>query len=205
MGLARLCSGGLSPVVYYPTMPFTLPLDEAAVLPLRGILFQCLLLLVAIVLEAIVLRRQLQLGYQPSIQYAATLNLLAVVVGWVIFLGIEPLLPEALRMQIISYVLFDSFFVNTWASSLGVAIIVTGLIIFFLTFWVKGTALEWLTWALGNPIVERRPRQNANRFRYRRSPTDSPDTLPHLLAVLQANALSFTAVLVLLLLRYGVS
>ena len=69
-------------------MPFS-PIDNAAVLPLRAIVFQCLLLLVAIALEAKVLRRQLQLGYQPSIRYAASLNLLTVVLGWMAFFSVE--------------------------------------------------------------------------------------------------------------------
>ena len=105
--------------------------DEAAVLPLRAIVFQCLLLLVAIALEAIVLRRRLRLGYQPSIRYAASLNLLAVVLGWMVFLGFEPLLPAALRTQIISYVLFGNFYVNEWSGGLGVVIVMAGLVTFF--------------------------------------------------------------------------
>jgi len=179
-------------------------LDEATVLPLRAIIFQCLLLLVAITLEAIVLRRQLQLGYQPSIRYAASLNLLAVVLGWIVFLGVEPWLPTALRTQIISYILFGNFYVNEWSSSLGIVIVFVGLVTFFITFWVKALALEGLTWALGMPIVPSRRDPNVNRYRYRRSP-DQGSTSPHLLAVLQANALSFSAILLLLLLRYGVT
>jgi len=179
-------------------------LDEATVLPLRAIIFQCLLLLVAITLEAIVLRRRLQLGYQPSIRYAASLNLLAVVLGWMVFLGVEPWLPTALRTQIISYILFGNFYVNEWSSSLGIVIVLAGLVTFFITFWVKAWALEGLTWVLGMPIVPSRRDPNVNRYRYRRSPPPG-STSPHLLAVLQANALSFSAILLLLLLRYGVT
>jgi len=178
--------------------------DEAAVLPLRAIVFQCLLLLVAIALEAIVLRRRLRLGYQPSIRYAASLNLLAVVLGWMVFLGFEPLLPAALRTQIISYVLFGNFYVNEWSGGLGVVIVMAGLVTFFITFRIKALGLEGLTWALGSPIAPALRDPNVNRYRYRRSP-DQAAKSPHLLAVLQANALSFSAILVLLLLRYGVT
>lgn len=188
-------------------MPFSLFFDEAAVLPLRGIVFQCLLLLVAIALEAMVLRRQLHLGFQPSIRYAATLNLLAVVLGWILFLGIEPLLPPSIRTQVISYVLFGNFYDNPLEGSLEVAVVVLGLVIFFLTFWVKATGLELLTRALGKPIVEIIPdRKNVNRLRYHRSLSPQEATPPiHKLAVLQANAVSFSAILLLLLLRYGFS
>ena len=180
-------------------------LDEAAVIPLRAIVFQCLLLLVAITLEAIVLRQRLRLGYQPSIRYAASLNLLAVVLGWMLFLGLEPLLPPPLRTQIISYVLFGHFYANELANRLGIAIVLVGLATFFATFWVKVTALEWLTWLLGQPVSPTRKQQPASRFRYRRSPNEQSTTSPHLIAVLQANALSFSAIFVLLLLRYGVT
>ncbi len=183
-------------------MPFSLPLNEVAVLPLRAIVFQCLLLLVAIALEAIILRQRLQLGFQPSIRYATALNLLAVVLGWIAFLGFEPILPEVLRTQIISYVLFGNFYNNPMSGNLEIAVVLAGLVTFFLTFWVKVVGLEWLTWALGTPVVQRETGPNVNRFRYRRGESS---TSPHVLAVLQANALSFTAVLVLLLLRYGVS
>ena len=187
-------------------MPFSLPFESAIVLPLRGIIFQCLLLLVAIALEAIVLRRRLQLGFQPSIRYAATLNLLSVVLGWIVFLGIEPWLPTALRTQIMSYILFGNFYDNGVAGNLGMAVIITGLITFFLTFWTKATGLELLTLALGNPIVKPVDKQNINRYRYRRSlSSEAATAAPHQLAVLRANALSFTAVLGLLLLRYWFS
>jgi hypothetical protein len=188
-------------------MPFSLSLDAATVVPLRAIVFQCLLLLLAIALEAIVLRRRLRLGFQLSIRYAATLNLLAVVLGWILFLGIEPLLPTVVRTQIISYILFGNFYLNSFATSngLGVAVVLVGLVIFFLTFWAKVTALEWLTWLLGNPIVKPVTGQNTNRYRYRRSAMAEEAASPHRLAVLQANALSFTAVLLLLLLRFWFS
>ncbi|MDB9525312.1 hypothetical protein PN498_04880 [Oscillatoria sp. CS-180] len=179
-------------------------IDEAAVLPLKAIVFQCLLLLVAIALEAIVLRRQLRLGFQPSIRYAATINLLTVVLGWVLFLGIEPLLPETVRTQIISYVLFGDFYPNVLSDRMGFVVVLTGLVAFFLTLWTKVTALEWLTWLLDKPIVKPVVEKNTNRFRYRRS-SSAPTSSPHVLAVLEANAFSFSAVLVILLLRHGLS
>ena len=185
-------------------MPFSLLLDEAAVLPLRAIVFQCLLLLVAISLEAIVLRRQLRFGFQPSIRYATTLNLLAVVLGWIMFLGIDPLLPLAMRTQVISYVLFGHFYNNSLNDSLGPIIVATGLGMFFLTFLIKAKALEWLTWLLGTPIVKPSETENPNRIRYGRTRQEQNTASPHLLAVLQANALSFTAILLLLLLRDGI-
>ena len=181
-------------------MPFSL-LDEVSVFPLRAILFQSLLLLVAIAIEATVLRKQLRIGFQPSIRYAATLNLLTVVIGWIVFLGLEPVLPASVRTQIISYVLFGHFYSNSMARGIGAVVVAVGLVTFFVTFSIKAKALEWLTWILGKPIVKPVERTNPNRIRYGRSRPDQPAAPPHLLAVLRANALSFTAILLLLLLR----
>ncbi|MEM0981037.1 MAG: filament integrity protein FraC [Cyanobacteria bacterium P01_H01_bin.58] len=184
-------------------MPFSLLIGSAAVLPLRAIIFQSLLLVVAIALEAIVLRQRLKLGFQPSIRYATCVNLLSVILGWILFLGIEPLLPEVFRTQVISYVLFGQFYANAITNTLGPILVGTGLVIFFLTFAVKVKALEWLTWILGSPVVKPVEVQNVNRFRYRKDITEARRS-PHSLAVLQANALSFSAILLLLLLRDGV-
>lgn len=185
-------------------MPFSLLTDEAAILPLKGIVFQCLLLVVAIALEAMVLRRQLRWGFQTSIYYATILNLLAVVLGWIVFLSIEPLLPLPVRTQVISYVLFDNFYANALSNSLGVTVVLIGLVIFFLTFWVKSIGLKWLSRLLDAPVVKPVVDRNVNRFRYRQSSVEQETRSPHMLAVLQANAASFSAVLGLLLLRYWI-
>jgi hypothetical protein len=186
-------------------MPFELLVDEAGVLPLRAIAFQSLLLLVAIAIEAGVLRQRLKLGFQPSIRYAASLNLFTTVLGWFIFLGLEPAAPPLLRTQIISYVLFGQFYDNNLAGSLGALVIATGLAVFFITFWIKAKGLEWLTLAIGTPIVDYTP-PTLTRRRYgytRRTPKDPPSTPAHTLAMLHANAWSFSAILILLMLRYG--
>ena len=52
--------------------------------------------MVAIALEATILRQRLRVGYQTSMQYAATLNLLATSLGWLAFLTLESLLPPRL-------------------------------------------------------------------------------------------------------------
>ena len=108
-------------------MPITNLLSELGIMPLRAIVFQSLLLMVAIVLEAMVLRQQLRLGYRPSMQYAATLNLLATSLGWMAFLAIEAMLPLSLRSQIISYVLFNRFYANSWREMLPVAVVLAAM------------------------------------------------------------------------------
>ncbi len=125
-------------------MPITDLLADFGVLPLRAIAFQSLLLMVAIALEALVLRQRLRLGYQTSMQYAATLNLLATSLGWLLFLTLDSLLPPDLHTQIISYVLFNRFYVNYWVDKIPVLVVMAGIIAFFATFWIKLQGLNLL-------------------------------------------------------------
>jgi hypothetical protein len=187
-------------------MPITDILSDLGILPLRAIAFQSLLLMVAIALEATLLRQRLRLGYQTSMQYAATLNLLATSLGWLLFLTLESFLPADLRTQIISFVLFNRFYGNFWLDKVPVLVVGTGIACFFLTFWVKLQGLNLLLILLGQgsiaPDVE--PDIESRKERYtmarQRQYGGQRGYSPYTLAVLEANALSFSAILVLLLL-----
>lgn len=175
----------------------------APVLPLRMILFQGLMLLVAIALEAIVLRRSLRIPYRISIEYAASINLLAMCIGWLLFFVVEPLLPIDLQQQLIGYVLFSQFFANTWADTVPIWIILSGIITFFVTFFVKLEGLELLLLLLDRR-ESRAPSLPQRRMSYRQRQASQGLQSPRQIranAVLQANAISFTAILLLLLLR----
>jgi hypothetical protein len=188
-------------------MPITDVLSDLGVLPLRAIAFQSLLLLVAIALEATLLRQRLKLGYQTSMQYAATLNLLATSLGWLIFLTLESLLPPDLRTQVISYVLFNRFYGNFWGDKIPVLVVGAGIACFFLTFWVKLQGLNLLLMMMKqSPIaIEAEPDSESRQERYalaRQGQVGGQrDYSPYTLAVLEANALSFAAILLLLLLQ----
>ncbi|HZG39122.1 MAG TPA: hypothetical protein VEZ50_10630 [Nodosilinea sp.] len=189
-------------------MPLNDLLSELGIMPLRAIAFQSLLLMVAIVLEAMVLRQQLRLGYRTSMQYAATVNLLATSLGWVAFLAIEAVLPLALRSQIISYVLFNRFYDNSWRDALPVVVVVVAIAAFFITYWIKLQGLTWLLQLLGQlpqettaDVIEDNRSQRYERAR--RAQVEGQQggrSSPRALAVLEANAVSFTAILLLLLL-----
>ncbi|PSN76022.1 hypothetical protein C8B47_29520, partial [filamentous cyanobacterium CCP4] len=138
-------------------MPLNDLLSELGMMPLRAIAFQSLLLMVAIVLEAMVLRQQLRLGYRTSMQYAATINLLATSLGWVAFLAIEAVLPLSLRSQVISYVLFNRFYTNDWIDTLPVIVVVVAIAAFFITYWIKLQGLLWLLQLLGQKPIDTTP------------------------------------------------
>lgn len=172
--------------------------------PLRAIVFQCLFLLVAVALEAGVLRQRLTLGYKVSVQYAASINLMTTSLGWLLFLSIESLLPIPLRAQVISYIFFDRFFANDLVDIIGIGLIVAGFIAFFATFAVKFKLLELLLIILERQPQSTQPENLSRRERYqqaRKTKRSESNRDSLFQAVLQANGLSFTAILLLLLLR----
>ncbi|MGD1858058.1 MAG: filament integrity protein FraC [Leptolyngbyaceae cyanobacterium] len=179
--------------------------DLEPIFPFKAIVFQILFLLVAIALEAMVLRQRLRLGYKQSVRYAAAVNLLTVVVGWFAFLSIEPLMGPRLQAQVISYVLFDNLINNTLKPQMGLIILVVGLIAFFITLVLKLKGLELIMRALGAWKMPSRPKELSRQERYTRSRTGTTQyqeaASQFAIAVLQANALSFSAILLLLVMR----
>ena len=177
------------------------------VLPLRAIAFQTLFLLVAIALEAAVLRQKLRFGFQPSIRYAASINLLATSLGWIVFWMFEIFAPDDLKTQVISYILFGHFSpieTNFWLDNMGLWTVLAGLIIFFVAFWIKLKGLEALLWILEVPSSRERSADPSRQERYhlaRQTGTGYAQPSTQSTAVLQANALSFSVILLLLLLR----
>ena len=186
----------------------TADMEYEPILPLRAIAFQILFLMVAIAIEAGIFRQRLRLGFQTSVQYTLLINLAAVVVGWAAFLIIEPLSPPPLKAQIISYVLFDRLLLNGWTAQAGGTIFAVGLIAFFVTFFIKAKGLELImrsdsTWGMPKttkpftqlPRDQRYARARQGRNEAQQAVSDFTDT------VILANAASFSAILLLLLLR----
>lgn len=177
------------------------------VLPARAIAFQILFLLVAIALEALILHRRLPFDYKTSVRYAATINMLSTFLGWVIFFNVQQLLPEDLRIQLISFFFFERFFSNAWEGGMPPMLVVTALGVFFGVIIAEYQALTILEFMLET----RKPQEQSetilksrDRFKFRRleqggilfKKNDRAYTL------LVANSLSFSAVLVVLLFRW---
>ena len=174
------------------------------VVPLRAIAFQCLFLLVAIALEAAVLRQKLRLPFKTSIEYAASVNLLTASLGWFVLLALEPILPQGVQQQLISYVLFDRFFGESWNTSVVVWLLAAAVLAFFGTFLTKLKGLDALRWLLNEQPQSSQSQLTSRQERYgrvRRGRIAIAAPSRQALAVLQANALSFSAILLLLLLR----
>jgi hypothetical protein len=174
------------------------------VLPLRAISFQLLFLMVAISLEAIVFYWRLNFNYPTSVRFATILNLLSTVVGWLLFFAVQVILPEDLRIQLISYFFFERFFPNPWFAAVSPILVVLGLGIFFGVFLVEWGGLELLEWMLGKTKTAAAATEVETLRGFRKLPNRGIALRPNnqAYAVLLANGLSFSAILFLMFVRW---
>lgn len=164
------------------------------VLPLRAVAFQILFLFVAISVEAIVLRARLRLKRKDSMEYAVAINLLSTIIGWMVFFLIEPSLPEPMRSALMEYIFFGG-------STFPPTLIIVGFMIFLATFLLKLQGMNWLDTLLGKtptaPTEEERYKFRGRQRRY----DLFEGTANRSLAVLWANACSFSAISLLLVIQ----
>jgi hypothetical protein len=165
------------------------------VMPLRAVAFQILFLLLAIAIEGVILQAQLRIPRKLSMQYAATTNLLVTAVGWMVFFITEPLLTPEWRKELIGYVFFG-------VKTIPMALILVGFGMFLGTFLLKLQGAEWLDILLEKKPVEKTPTHEAGKFRGRqRHYSDFKLGPSRPLALLWANAASFSAISLILALR----
>jgi hypothetical protein len=173
------------------------------VLPLRAIALQTLFLVVAIACESSVFQRLLKLDYKTSAQYAISVNLFSMVVGWIVFFVVQPLLPGPMKVQLISFVFFAQFLQELGSTTIAPILIVTALFIFMGTFFVKLKGLEVLELMLEKVKTSESSTLDAKSVRLRRKIQQNVgfqvSRKDH--AVLVANACSFSAILLILVLQ----
>jgi hypothetical protein len=167
------------------------------VMPLRAVAFQILFLLVAIALESMILRSRLGLPRQQSMYYAVMINLLSTIVGWMLFFIVEPWLPETVRSVLIGYVFFG-------IKDIPPSLIMAGFGIFLATFFLKVQGMDLLDLAMEERQTPEAPDpKERSKFKGRKRRVEGFQKLPNRpLAVLWANACSFSAISLLLILRY---
>lgn len=112
------------------------------VLPLRAIVFQVLFLLIAIAIEALVLQRRLLIARRKSIEYAAFMNLLSAILGWIVFFFLVSRLSGELKAQLLSYIFYDNFLPLYRASNPMPWLLLMSFAAFAGTFIVKNKTLE---------------------------------------------------------------
>ena len=168
------------------------------ILPLRAFIFQTLLLLTSIAIEATIIHRQLNLSRLNSIQYATTLNLFSTVLGWLVFFITQSMISEAWRTQLISYILFTHLIWGGNGHSILIGLGTLGVIAFILSVLFEMQVLNVLKLLLA---IQPEPiNRHSKMYRYRRSMLrrEQRDDNQELKVLLIANAYSYSAVLVLL-------
>jgi hypothetical protein len=167
----------------------------SAVVPLRMIIFQCLFLLMAVALEGYVLQRRLAITPRKSIEYAASVNLLSTLVGWLAFFSAEANLPLNIRLQFMNFVFF-----NQLSGGMASWLIPSGFVTFFVSFFLKLQGLVLLQRLLEVPQQdsERLPRFPGLD---RRQPT-RVGVSKEAVAVLFANSLSYSSIALILFTRF---
>ncbi len=175
------------------------------VLPLQLIVFQVLFLLVAIALESRVFHRRLKLTRKNSVQYATSLNLWSVVIGWIIFLFLEPLLPKFFQNEIVSFIFFNHP-IGSELDEANPQILIAGIIIFFFAFLIKLLGFAFIeNWIHDNPAQFKVSSELSNKRPTLLNPSKRKITKPKpnpALALLLANAYSYSAILLILVLRF---
>uniref|UniRef100_A0A832H5W1 Filament integrity protein fraC n=1 Tax=Oscillatoriales cyanobacterium SpSt-402 TaxID=2282168 RepID=A0A832H5W1_9CYAN len=179
---------------------------ELGVLPFRAIAFQILFLLIAISLESLILYRRLALDYKTSVRHATTINLFSTFVGWIIFFNVQQVLPEGLRIQLISLFFFERVFPNQWSTSVTPMLTVTALGTFLGVVIVEYQGLTLLETLLET----RKPQEETDSFlrsrdRFKMRRLDGGILFKkhdRAYTILVANSLSFSAILLVLLFRW---
>ena len=130
-------------------------------------------------------------------QYSATVNLLSTVVGWIVFFTVESWLPNAARQILVEYVFFG-------IRSVQPTVYLIGFAAFVVTFALKLQGIELLELILEKntlPAIEESKSSRKFQGRKKQSELSAEDQPNRPMAVLWANAFSFVAITVILIIR----
>ncbi|HIK11190.1 MAG TPA: hypothetical protein IGS52_13125 [Oscillatoriaceae cyanobacterium M33_DOE_052] len=137
------------------------------ILPLRAFLLQALCLLVAIAAESYFFHSALKLTRKNSIAAAATTNLFAAVIGWLIFFYIAYFLLDLIpALTPIKHDLAGYIFLNQYSPLLGSAIILVATTIFIILLFFKIYTIKFMSkiQLLGKEAVVLAAKKRQNRY-----------------------------------------
>ncbi|NJR65856.1 MAG: hypothetical protein HC772_11925 [Leptolyngbyaceae cyanobacterium CRU_2_3] len=176
------------------------------IVPLRAIALQSLFLLMAIAIEAVVLQRRISLSPKDSIYFAAAINLLCVILGWLslfIFLNMSDVLPLGLQVPLTSFIFFDQ-----WSGETATLLIVACFLIFFVSLGIKLLGLLGLRLLLEmdkktekTEKSEEQPPEPVKTSFFRELRQEPNVLRSEITTLLFANAWSYSAILMTLVLR----
>jgi hypothetical protein len=173
-----------------------------SVMPLRAIAFQIVFLLMAIAIEATILHKRLNISPKQSVQFAASLNLSTTVLGWLgifFLLSTSLVLPtpltRELKMALMNFIFFDQR--SKGSTEL---LIMICFVTFFVSLGVKWLGLVGLDWLMKKDLPETPPVVTETRV-FISPQRKLREFRPRFDAIFVANAWSYSAILVALLIR----
>lgn len=180
-----------------------LPFDISPIMPLGIILFDFLFLILAIPIEACVLKTRLKFDQKSSVFYATSINIFANISGWLIFFFVEPYLSPKYKSELLSYVFFNHFQLSSTYN----LILFIAFIIFCVTFLFKTITLKLLLF-IWNKSDKEKPAEEAvipKRRSLRRYNLNTLQGTSIATSVLIANSLSYSAITIILALCLSVT
>ncbi|MFM7406563.1 MAG: filament integrity protein FraC [Cuspidothrix sp.] len=171
------------------------PLSLPIILPVGSIFFEILFLLTAIPIEAFVFKRWLKFDKKTSIFYAISVNVFSSVIGWIVFFMVEPMLPITIKSELINYIFFN----KTKDPNIGTTIILLSFTIFISTFLVKFLLMKLLLIFMDEAGKKADITSSQERSLY--MSLAKLQTTNLITSILVANALSYTAITAIMLIR----
>ncbi|MGA7933384.1 MAG: filament integrity protein FraC [Kovacikia sp.] len=156
----------------------------------------------AIAIEGLIFYRILNLEHKTSMQYATTVNLLSTFAGWLLFFLAQSYLPSDIKLQLISYIFYERFFLD----SLPIDFLTT-LVLCIFGIYTATSFLEW--WGLNRleiflgkiPAEEIKEAEKPSGFRGRKNQAIGPKVNSKFFAIFLGNACSFSVILLILVIR----
>jgi len=164
------------------------------ILPLRAIVFQLLLTLVAIAIESLLLHRRLKLSRKTSLEYAVSLNLLTLFAGWYLFFVFFGTFPSEMKSSLMQFILF-----NQYSNEILLFLFVAGVLTFLNTLAIKLKGWQILEY-LRNEILFEEPLESNKQF-IKTAKFFNPASV-RVMTILEAHSYSYIAVLLVLIVDF---
>ncbi|NES94126.1 MAG: hypothetical protein F6K32_02685 [Desertifilum sp. SIO1I2] len=161
-------------------------------LPLRAVVFQLLLIVVAIAIESFLFHVRFGYGRKTCVEYAALTNLTAVILGWLTFFYVELVLPIHLEDELMGFIFFGQ-----WTSASLFWLTLIGIMIFFSSLAVKIKTFEMIE-AIQKYKIERFIPEVRKNNEFQKKVKNFQSTGIKSFILLQAHSVSHVAILLIL-------
>ncbi|MBC6479797.1 MAG: hypothetical protein GDA56_20445 [Hormoscilla sp. GM7CHS1pb] len=165
------------------------------ILPLRAIVFQLLLTLVAIAIESFILHRRLKLSRKTSLEYAVSLNLLTLFAGWYLFFVFFGTFPSEMKSSLMQFILFNQYYKDIL---LLLFVFVAVSLTFLITLAIKIKGWEILEYLRNEVLFEYESESKEN---FIKKPNFFNPASVRGMTIMQAHSFSYSAISLLLVIN----